>query len=56
MAPVEVCEGYIPVRGGRVWYQILGSVDAIPLLVLRGGLGAPHDYLTVGTFSGSFLK
>jgi len=41
----EVCEGYIPVTGGRVWYQIVGSGAATPLLVLHGGPGIPHDYL-----------
>jgi proline-specific peptidase len=39
-------EGYITVTGGRVWYQILGKdKKGIPLLVLHGGPGAPHDYL-----------
>ncbi|MCC6457477.1 MAG: proline iminopeptidase-family hydrolase [Caldilineaceae bacterium] len=41
----EAHEGYIPVTGGRVWYQIVGSGDATPLLVLHGGPGIPHDYL-----------
>lgn len=43
--PSETHEGYIPVTGGRVWYQVVGAGDAIPLLVLHGGPGAPHDYL-----------
>ena len=38
-------EGFIPVTGGRVWYQIVGSGDATPLLTLHGGPGYPHDYL-----------
>lgn len=38
-------EGFIPVIGGRVWYRIAGSNDAIPLLTVHGGPGAPHDYL-----------
>lgn len=38
-------EGFIPVTGGRVWYQIAGSNNSIPLLTLHGGPGAPHDYL-----------
>jgi proline iminopeptidase len=45
MAPVEAREGYIPVSGGRVWYQIVGAGDAIPLLVLPGGPGVPSDSL-----------
>ena len=39
-------EGYISVTGGRIWYEIAGSdKSGIPLLVLHGGPGAPHDYL-----------
>lgn len=38
-------EGYIPVIGGRVWYQIIGDGKGVPLLVLHGGPGCPHDYL-----------
>lgn len=45
MIPIEARKGYIPVMGGRVWYQIVGSGEAIPLLVLHGGPGIPHDYL-----------
>lgn len=45
MADVVTQEGFIPVTGGRVWYQIVGSGDAIPLLTLHGGPGVPHDYL-----------
>jgi len=41
-----VIEGYIPVTGGNVWYKIVGANRKnIPLLVLHGGPGAPHDYL-----------
>jgi proline iminopeptidase len=39
-------EGRIPVPGGNVWYRIIGSDrPGVPLLVLHGGPGAPHDYL-----------
>ncbi len=42
-------EGLIPVEGGyRVWYRVVGGGaghESIPLLVLHGGPGAPHDYL-----------
>ena len=39
-------EGMISVPGGRVWYRILGEgAQGIPLLVVHGGPGAPHDYL-----------
>jgi proline iminopeptidase len=38
-------EGYVDVEGGRVWYQIVGSGNATPLLLLHGGPGAPSHYL-----------
>jgi len=38
-------EGYVEVEGGRVWYEIVGSGDATPLLLLHGGPGAPSHYL-----------
>jgi len=41
----DVQEGYIPVTGGLVWYQIVNPGKGIPLLTLHGGPGSPHDYL-----------
>ncbi len=39
-------EGYIDVTGGKVWYKTVGiDNEGIPLLILHGGPGAPHDYL-----------
>ncbi len=38
-------EGYVPVMGGRVWFQVVGAGNAVPLLALHGGPGFPHDYL-----------
>ncbi len=38
-------EGHVTVTGGRVWYQVLGDTDAIPLVTVHGGPGATHDYL-----------
>ena len=39
-------EGMISVSGGRVWYGIAGvNSPGVPLLVVHGGPGAPHDYL-----------
>jgi proline iminopeptidase len=43
--PSETQQGFIPVTGGRVWYQLVGAGAAIPLLVLHGEPGVPHDYL-----------
>jgi proline-specific peptidase len=45
MADPVAPEGFVTVTGGRVWYQIVGSGPGIPLLILHGGPGVPHDYL-----------
>lgn len=44
-ADLHVSEGYVEVRGGRVWYQIVGDGLTIPLVTVHGGPGATHDYL-----------
>ena len=42
----RVREGKIAVQGGEVWYRIVGAdKPGVPLLVLHGGPGVPHDYL-----------
>ena len=38
-------EGYVTVPGGKVWYRIVGSGTATPLLLLHGGPGVPSQYL-----------
>ena len=42
-------EGTVPFRGYRTWYRVVGELPAstgkLPLLVLHGGPGFPHDYL-----------
>ena len=38
-------EGLVEVTGGRVWYEVVGSGDATPLLVLHGGPGFTHEYM-----------
>ncbi len=44
----NICEGYVNVTGGRVWFRAVGvGKKGIPLLVLHGGPGATHDYLEV---------
>src|SRR5262249_10200477 len=44
-APV-VREGKVAVEGGNVWYRIVGAdKPGVPLLILHGGPGIPHDYL-----------
>jgi proline iminopeptidase len=42
----NVREGFVTVTGGRVWYKIVGSGRATPLLLLHGGPGFPGNYLT----------
>jgi proline iminopeptidase len=38
-------EGYLSVNGGKIWFRIAGTAaGGIPLLLLHGGPGAPHDY------------
>lgn len=40
--------GYIPFRGFRTWYRIVGEREEpgkFPLLCLHGGPGIPHDYI-----------
>lgn len=50
---VDFVEGYISVTGGKVWYRIAGKEQkGIPLFVVHGGPGAPHDYLeTLGKWA-----
>jgi len=42
---VKKNEGYINVPGGKIWYGIVGENKKIPLIVIHGGPGYPHDYL-----------
>jgi proline iminopeptidase len=37
---VQPSNGFVGVPGGRVWYEIMGTGDATPLLVLHGGPGS----------------
>ncbi len=36
-------EGFIITDKGKVWYEIIGDSNSIPLLTLHGGPGFPHD-------------
>ena len=38
-------EGFINVKGGKVWYRIVGEGDKTPILLLHGGPGVPSYYL-----------
>ncbi len=46
-APLPVTEGYVPFRGYRTWYRVVGAdtEGRAPLLLLHGGPGAAHNYL-----------
>lgn len=41
--------GFVPVKGGRIWYRINGSENFVkgktPLIVIHGGPGFSHHYL-----------
>ncbi len=38
-------EGFIQVKGGKVWYKIVGQGNKTPILLLHGGPGVPSYYL-----------
>jgi len=41
-------KGFCAVRGGRIWYRLYqptAIANSVPLVMLHGGPGAPHDYL-----------
>jgi proline iminopeptidase len=39
---IITASGYIPVTGGRVWYEVSGGGTGRPLLLLHGGPGFTH--------------
>jgi proline-specific peptidase len=45
-SPVPVKEGFLNVEGGQIWYRLVGSGPKTPLIILHGGPGVPHDYLS----------
>ncbi len=43
--PAPPKEGFIEVKGGKIWYRIDGEGDKTPLLLLHGGPGSSSFYL-----------
>ncbi|MCA1916527.1 proline iminopeptidase-family hydrolase [Methanospirillum hungatei] len=40
-------EGFVEFQGRNIWFRMDGDLNSgIPLLILHGGPGVPHDYLT----------
>ena len=39
-AQLKPHEGYVQVKGGRIWYKIIGTGTGTPLLILHGGPGS----------------
>lgn len=42
---LKPAEGFITVKGGKVWYKIVGEGVKTPILLLHGGPGVPSFYL-----------
>jgi len=47
MIPNPTTTGTIPFDQGQTWFRVTGDLSdpGVPLIVLHGGPGAPHDYL-----------
>ena len=47
MDELKVVEGYMPFKGYKTWYRIVGDNDLgrLPLLTIHGGPGNTHWYL-----------
>lgn len=39
-------ENYLEVKGGKIWYKIIGTGRKTPIIMLHGGPGFPSYYLT----------
>ena len=45
---MDASEGFIPFKGHKTWYRVVGAGEAegkLPVLLLHGGPGGTHDYL-----------
>jgi len=46
-ADPPISEGFVPFRGHRTWYRVVGEREVagrLPLVLINGGPGATHDY------------
>jgi hypothetical protein len=46
-ADPPISEGFVSFRGHRTWYRVVGDRETagkLPLILLNGGPGMPHDY------------
>lgn len=39
-------ENYLDVKGGKIWYKVVGKGDKTPIVMVHGGPGFPGYYLT----------
>jgi proline iminopeptidase len=42
---VKIGEGFVNVKGGKIWYRVTGQGSKTPILMLHGGPGTPSYYL-----------
>ena len=42
----EEGEYSLAVKGGKIWYKVIGNGDKTPIVMLHGGPGFPSYYLT----------
>lgn len=41
---IKIGEGFVNVKGGKIWYKVIGKGDKTPLLLLHGGPAYPSYY------------
>lgn len=41
---IKTGEGFVNVKGGKIWYRVTGDGDKTPLVMLHGGPGYPSYY------------
>jgi len=42
---IKVGEGFLDIKGGKIWYRVVGEGNKTPILMLHGGPGYPSHYL-----------